>query len=88
MADEQMMAQPAVNPNEQAPIEWEEVTNWEDEIISQIIQMIAGLSAESQRQLMGFLNEQFSGVIQEEEQEYNSSPEELERKADVMSEAF
>jgi hypothetical protein len=50
--------------------------------------MIAGLSPEAQRQLMWFLNEQFTAVVSEEQEEIKNSPEEQARKADTMSEAF
>lgn len=60
----------------------------EEETIAQVIQLIAGLSAESQQQLMWFLTEQFSATMDESLQEYESSPEEINRKADVMSDAF
>ena len=95
-----MVEETTVNPNvpmewapvwDQAPMEWAPVegdVNQEEQIIAQIIQLIAGLSAESQRQLMGFLGEQFSSVVSQEEQAHTASPEEQNRKAEVMSEAF
>ena len=71
------------NQGEQAP-----EANQEEQMIAEVIQVIAGLSAESQRQLMWFLNEEFATIMEEEAQEINNAPEEQSRKADVMSEAF
>ena len=68
----------------------QDMSDWtgEEETIAQVIQLIAGLSAEAQQQLMWFLTEQFSATMDESLQEYESSPEEISRKADVMSDAF
>lgn len=82
---EEMMAPEQQAQQETAP---EATANPEEEVIAQVIQLIAGLSAESQRQLMGFLNQEFAGVMDEEQAEVAASPEEQNRKADVMSEAF
>lgn len=91
MADEMNQVAPEVteeqaleaNQGEQAP-----EANQEEQMIAEVIQVIAGLSAESQRQLMWFLNEEFATIMEEEAQEINNAPEEQARKADVMSEAF
>lgn len=89
-----MVEETMMDPN--APVEWAPMQEWapteeggqEEQIISQVIQLIAGLSADAQRQLMWFLNEQFTEVVSEEQEEIKQSPEEQQRKADVMSEAF
>lgn len=78
--DETMSAEPTTEQTMEV--------NPEEEAIAQVIQIIASLSAESQRQLMGFLTEQFSTVMNEEQAQAAASPEEQARKADVMSEAF
>lgn len=77
---EEMAAAEGVAPTPEA--------NPEEDAIAQVIQMIAGLSPEAQRQLMWFLNEQFTAVVSEEQEEIKNSPEEQARKADTMSEAF
>lgn len=77
-----------VTPEEQTQAPAEGETNPEEQAIAQVIQIIATLSPESQRQLMGFLNQEFSAVVSEEQEEMKQSPEEQQRKADVMSEAF
>lgn len=68
----------------------EEPTNEVDEqaVINQIVDMIASLSAEAQRALMTFLNQELWSVVSEEEEEYRNSPEEQQRRADVMSDAM
>jgi uncharacterized phage protein gp47/JayE len=80
--DQQPMQQPAEAPTQETQ------ANPEEQVIAQVIQLIAGLSAESQRQLMGFLNKEFTNVVSEEEAERKASPEEQERKAEAMSEMF
>jgi hypothetical protein len=74
MAPEEQASAPQANPEEEA--------------IGQIIQMIGALWAESQRQLMWFLQQEFANVVGEEKEATKASPQEQERKADVMSEAF
>ena len=90
MTDETTMAPEAMAP-EQAPVqEWVPTpqANPEEEVIGQIIQMISGLWAESQRQLMWFLQQEFSNIIWEEKKEKDESPAEQDRKAEEMSEMF
>lgn len=77
-----------VTPEEQTQAPAEGETNPEEQAIAQVIQIIATLSPESQRQLMGFLNKEFTNVVSEEEAERKASPEEQERKAEAMSEMF
>lgn len=84
MAEEMTQA----TPEEQAQAPAEGGENPEEQVIAQIIQLIASLSGESQRQLMGFLGEEFGKVVDQEVSEVKASPEEQQRKADVMSEAF
>lgn len=97
MAEETTMT-PETTPTQEpttAP-EWAPTPEWtptpeanpEEQIIAQVIQLIAGLSAESQRQLMGFLSQEFNTIVSEEEAEKKASPEEQERKAEAMSEMF
>ena len=77
--------------NVQTPVEETtatEETNPEMATMEQIVELIAGLSPEGQRQLMSFLNQELGSVVAEEEEEFRNSPEEQERKAAVMSEAM
>lgn len=91
MAEETTMTPEATPTPEAAPMEeWTPTpeANPEEQVIAQVIQLIAGLSAESQRQLMWFLWQEFSNVMSQEEAEVSASPQEQERKAEAMSEMF
>ena len=88
MADETNVA-----PEENTPVtpetnEAPAAPNKDEETIAQIIELIASLEAKPQRELMWFLSQEFNSTINKEQDDKKSSPEEQERKAATMSEAF
>ncbi len=88
MVEETTMAPEMVEEEVMAAGEVEAAANPEEAVIAQIIEMIAQLSAEAQRELMWFLNQQFQEVSTQEAEAIKESPEEQERKAAEMSEMF
>lgn len=81
-------AQMPVEQTEQPVAEWTAEENPEMAVMEQIVELISSLSAEGQRQIMSFLNQELWDVMNEEYEEYNNSEEAQAARRDAMNEVM